>query len=49
MDENILSGILKRIEEIKEELNGLESKVRQMEAASEEPVKQAAPAKDLTE
>ena len=49
MDENILSGILKRIEEIKEELNGLESKVRQMEAASEEPVKQDAPAEDLPE
>ena len=49
MDENILSGILKRIEEIKEELNELESKVRQMEAASEEPVKLDAPAEDLPE
>ena len=49
MDENILSGILKRIDEIKEELNELESKVRQMEAASEEPVKLDAPAEDLPE
>ena len=37
MDENILSGILKRIEEMKEELSELESKVKQLEAAPEEP------------
>lgn len=49
MDENILSEILKRIEEIKEELNELESEVRQMGAAAEEPLKPDAPAEDFPE
>jgi hypothetical protein len=48
MDENILSGILKRIEEIKEELNELESKVKQLETSPEEPVTKEATAADLS-